>query len=389
MRPIAGITDSRRTSTTTSTTAGSTTTTTTIAGALPTIEGYGSQVNGHLGGPSFTTYTVTSLGTGAGSLVNGIASNRRIIFAISGTINSSTHIGGVSNLTIDGTTAPYPGITISTSGGDGLAVESGNNILIQGLAFVGCSGDGANASDNGAGQSPTNVCFRHCIAYGNHDGNIDFSSDAALCTMQYCIIGNHVNPPDNNTGGTLVTGNRVSTHHNLFFPSISPNPDEGERLPFTHRNYGTPAPGSEPDCDTRWNLVYKFGRNMGTEGGYGAGSGYNAKMNAVGNYFYTAGIAANDALDTNPDGCGGCGGFIFSDKNISGNGINLSVGSGHTNHAEYPIPVQYRVADEVSACAAALKVLQYAGPTQRDGGGNRPPTHAAYINGVSLPLPGC
>lgn len=389
MRPIIGAIDSHRTSTTTTTTSGSTTTTTTSSGALipPPLEGFGSQVTGHAAG-AFTTYTVTSLSdSGAGSLRNGIASNRRIIFSISGTINLSSGIditSGINNLTIDGMTAPFPGINVTNGSGGGFAmsVSGGSNILVQGLGFINSlnDADGFSVTDGG-----NNVMVRHCIAYGNADGNIDFASDCFNCTMQYCIIGGHVNLchcSSGNTGGTLVTGHLVTIHHNLFFP-LSPNPDEGERFPFCHRNYGV---AGTPDVDVRNNLVYKFGRGNGSGSGYGTGIGYTAKANIINNYYYTAGSAASSSIDLDPDG--GHPGNAFSSGNISGNGINLNTGIYSNHSPEYTIAAQYQVAAE-TACAGTVKVLQYAGPLQRDGSGNRPSAHAAYISGVTLPLTGC
>jgi hypothetical protein len=352
--------------------------TTSAAGSLPAIQGYGALATGHAGNAGSDTYTVTTTNaSGAGSLLNGIRSNRRIIFSVAGTINQRHDIVNISNLTIDGTTAPYPGVVITTSGGDGMSVQgTSTNILIRGLTFINCSGDGLNVIENA-----TNVAVSHCTAYGNGDGNIDFANDASLCTMQYCIIGNHNYAASHNDGGTLVTAHLVSIHHNLFFP-ISPNVGSAERFPLVHRNYGV---AGTPDADIRNNVAYKFGRDNATGSGYGADIAYGAKANVVNNYYYTtSAVAANDAVVT--DGTYGStpAGQAYVAGNISGNaGVNPQ---SQNNHAEFPIPAQYQITTE-SVCTALANVLALAGITQRNAGA-RTPVEQTYINGVNN-TPGC
>lgn len=356
-----------------------------------TLEGYGALTTGHLGAPggSYTTYTVTNTNaSGSGSLVNGLASNRLINFAstLSGTItipdgSARIEIMGMQNITIDGTTAAYPGITITCLGGDGCSIgTTSNNILVKGLSFINCTGDGANVVDNA-----TNVVYMNCTAYGNQDGNIDFAADCSFCTMQYCIIGNHNGAPSGGTGGTLCTGRFLSIHHNLFFP-ISPNPAEGERFPLVHRNYGI---AGTPDSDVRSNLIYRFGRANATGSGFGVCVAYSAKANVVNNYGYTPdSAAASDFVLIKTSSGSNPPGFGYSSGNVTGNSGVFPNNEG-TQSTPYSIPTQYQVADD-PACQAATKILQYAGLTQRNPvGGTRRPEDANYINNVILPLPGC
>jgi len=387
MRPIIGSIDSHRTTTTTTTSGGTTTSTTTLFGALPALEGFGSQAGG---ASTPTVVHVTNLNaSGAGSLHNAIVdtnpTGKTIVFDVGGTIHARHNMSVGNNFTIDGTTAPYPGITITSSVDDGMTIESANmhHIIVKGLAFVGCVNDGLGVNDGAH-----DIAVMHCIAYGNGDGNIDFSSDSLNCTMQYCIIGNHdqsVNPSNQGTGGTLVTAHFTTIHHNLFFPK-SPNPDEGERFPFVHRNYGV---ASTPDCDIRNNLVWQYGRGNATGSGYGSYAGYGAKANIVSNYYKTtSAAAAPDGVCIDCDGSDSIHGSVYSNGNVSGNGFNFNI-APLNNHAEFAIAAQYQVTLD-TACAAALKILQYAGPTQRNPiGGLRPPTHQSYIDGVTLPLTGC
>lgn len=389
MRPIIGAIDSHRSITTTTTAGGSTTTTTTtVAGSMPPQEGFGALANGHLVGV-FTTYTVTSLGGGfgAGTFGGGIASNRRIVFAVSGTITGRFDMSNIVNFTIDGTTAPYPGITFTGNGGEAaISIANGcSNIVVIGLTLANSNsaGNGGNTDGLNVQQNATNVMIKHCFAYGNTDGNIDFAEDCTNCTMQYCVIGNHVGNLSGDTGGTLVTGRKISVHHNFFYPK-SPNPDEGERFPFAHFNYGTQVAG-EAKLDARSNLIWMFGRGSSHTGsGFGVCVSYAANGNAVNNYAYTPGSDTTNCITRSaygePDG------NLYASGNLSGNGVNANADN---NHAEFTIPTAYQVAND-PPCSSSAVVRLYAGPTQRHPTtGLREPYLQSHFDDLPATLPGC
>lgn len=349
------------------------------------LEGYG--VNAVGGSLDATVYHVTTVtGTGAGSLYYGInnsGSHKTIVFDVSGTINQRHDIGSNSYLTIDGTTAPYPGITITTSGGDGMSVQNAttHHIIIKGLTFINCSNDSLNVID-GAHC----VAIMNCTSYGNEDGNIDFS-DCDSVTMQYCIIGNHNGAPSGGTGGTLIVARNISVHHNLFYP-LSPNPAEGERFPFCHCNYTCNGqPSSQLNADIRNNLVWQYGRNNATGSGYGSGIGYGAQVNIVNNYYKTSDAnAEQNGVKLTVDNVQG---YAYTSGNVSGNGFNFNTGSYFNtgpHGGEWIVASQYSITSE-SACTATAKILANAGITQRSGG-NRTAAEQAYINGVTA-LTGC
>jgi hypothetical protein len=376
-QPVSPTTTTTSTSTTTKSPSSTTTTTTstsTTTQAPPSggivIYGFGAAAVG--GQNSSVVYHVTNLNSsGAGSLKNGIASNRTIVFDVAGTINARHDIGNTSYLTIDGTTAPYPGITISTKEADGMSIgEGSHHIIVKGLTFYRCVNDGLNVVDNAH-----DVAITNCTAYGNGDGNIDLAAvDGQNITMQYCIIGSHdqsVNPSNKGTGGTLVTSRNVSLHHNLFNVK---SPVEGERCPFVHCNY---SPVGAPNADIRNNLVWNWGRSNATGSGYGTGVGYNATANIVNNYYKTiSSLAVNDGITLNVDGTSSRG---YITGNVSGNGINYN---SKSNSSEYTIPAQSRIPAQ-SACESASEILSKAGMTQRSGG-QRVPAEQAFINGITL-----
>lgn len=341
------------------------------------IEGYGA-----LAGGANTTkiYHVTNLkSTGQGSL-NYILSETnptgyRIVFDVSGQINQSHRVYSGDHFTIDGSTAPFPGINIKTNGGDGLVLEGSNvhHIIVRGLVTDSCSNDGIAINDGAHDITITN-----CTSYGNGDGNIDISSDSYNNSIQFCIIGNNVARVNGNSGGSLLTGHNNSFHHNLCYPAPPNKPEDGERFPYVHHNYGVKATPPSPDADVRNNLIWNWGRDNSTGSGFGIKIVYAATGNAVNNYLKTISTGAiPDGITTNsgePDG------KAYIAGNVSGNGFNYNAKS---TSPEFTVPAQYQITMQ-DACSAAKLVLQQAGITQRDSNSKRRSDEQVYVNNIIL-----
>jgi hypothetical protein len=293
--------------------------------------------------------------SGSGSLANCIGSNRTIKFTTSGTIVGRFDLTNVTYLTIDGTTAPPPGITIDNdNNGDGISFDGPgtHHDILKGVRVVNAGNDGINVVSGAHDILITNVA-----SYDNRDGNIDVagdnSNDSYNVTVQYSILGRG-KPVW--SGSMLITGKSVSVHHNLFSPSTANG--VGERNPFVHANY---SPVGAPNADIRNNLVWKWGRNDGSGSGYGTAVAFNATANVANNYYYS--IASADSAVNRDTGYGeGRTGKIFAIGNLSGNGIDAN---SENNVAEYPI-LQWAKVTTQSACAAARAVLEKAGTKYRD-----------------------
>jgi pectate lyase len=95
--------------------------------AFPGALGFGAIATG---GNSGTTVTVTNLNdSGSGSLRDAVSgSNRNIEFAVSGYIVLESALSLSSDITINGQTAPSPGIGVM--GGD-VSASGKNNIIIR------------------------------------------------------------------------------------------------------------------------------------------------------------------------------------------------------------------------------------------------------------------
>jgi hypothetical protein len=362
--------------------------------AQTTYEGFGAGAIG--GGNSTTVYRVTSLnGSGAGSLANGIGSNKTIVFDVGGTITGSFNLAGITYLTIDGSTAPAPGITINGgNNGDAISFDGANchHIIMKNIRVQNAGNDGINVIDGAH-----DIIIDHCSSRGNRDGNLDISTGSFNVTVQYCILGGGANDPG--YSGTMLLGyspKNISVHHTLFSPAT---PGQvGERCP----NISDPNLGSAANylmADFRNNLVWKWGRNGGTGSGYGTAVFNRGTANVVNNYYYST---QNPESATNTDdGYGsGANGQAYMAGNFSGNtGVNPN---GPNNHAEWPIPSNAAI-NMQTACASAAIILAQAGPRPLDAadqaivnaitlincpatGQNQPPTANAG-NNVTLTLP--
>ena len=121
------------------------------------------------GGNSGTTYTVTNLDdSGTGSFRDAVSkSNRNIVFSVSGYIKLGSAVSLSSDITINGQTAPSPGIGLMAGE---VSASGKSNIIIRNLRMR----QGTDDKDSGksainVGDS-TNVILDHCsFAYGQWD----------------------------------------------------------------------------------------------------------------------------------------------------------------------------------------------------------------------------
>lgn len=339
--------------------------------------GFGVNATGALAGDPTVTVTNTSGGTGTGSLRWALQTsqgtdNKFIVFDIAGAGPHTIDVGSggieintLSNVTIDGGNEVIQITTAQGGGGGSAGISLRNNshhIIIKNLYFINCGSGNNNSETDGLNviDGAHDITITNCVAYGNTDGNIDFAAGAFNVTMQYTIIGNHISNNTAGAGGTLITTDRITLHHNLFNVKST---EEGERTPFLHGNYD-PA-----FADIRYNIMYNWGRDNATGTGVATGIGYNgsssdcgcyARANIVNNYYYTQSTAADqDGIDLTPDNNGRLG-AAYSAGNISGNGFNFNTGA-YTNSPEFAIASTFQLPFETT-CNAVANVLANVGP---------------------------
>jgi hypothetical protein len=174
------------------------------------FEGYGANATG---GSNVVHVTNTS-SSGSGSFAAAIASSgNHVVFDVGGTISGTFYIP--SNTTIDGFSAPSPGITFT--GGTGAAgilnIENVSNIIIQGVRIRNTPNDNTKGimfyeSSNGSNHD---IVVDHCEIDNVTDE--DLGSMAHNVTISWNLLGAPAS-----SGGELVKYDayHYSIHHNLW-----------------------------------------------------------------------------------------------------------------------------------------------------------------------------
>lgn len=198
------------------------------AGAASAYEGFGAVTQGAASCPTApATYHVTSLAdNGSGTLRDAVSQGcRRIVFDVGGTITLQSHLRvRTSYLTIDGSTAPAPGITISQpTTQTGVMIESSStasahDIVVHHLRHQGPGGHDDSIADmwglDGEANPVYNVVLDHLTLSGSNDGTMDLYGDVHDVTISWNLV------KDTTTALHLShdtsVRERISFHHNLF-----------------------------------------------------------------------------------------------------------------------------------------------------------------------------
>jgi pectate lyase len=208
-----------------------------IAPVHAAYEGFGAST---LAGDNGTAVHVTTLAdSGRGSLRDALSkgNNLRIVFEVSGTIElrNRLEIRGRSFITLDGSTAPDPGITLN---GNGLYIRASHDIVVNHIRVRNSVADGIVVWDGSY-----NIVIDHCSVTNSSDGNIDITEDSRDVTVSRTIIGDtRSNSFSLKSKGMLIASfskpavSRVSLHHNLFVNVFQRNPQISSAGLFDIRN---------------------------------------------------------------------------------------------------------------------------------------------------------
>jgi Pectate lyase len=291
-------------------------------------QGFGATTRGGTGGAVVRVTTLAD--SGPGSLREALSGgNRTVVFDVAGEIALSTYLYVYgANITIDGFSAPAPGITLKNYGLIIRGNRGAHDIIVRGIRVRGAAIDGIQVAN-----SAYNVVIDHVSVTGSLDGNIDITEGARDVTVSWSIIGG-------NEKNMLVKYNasRVSLHHNLFTASA-------QRSPQIRIDDSTTAVASGTTADIRNNVI----ANWGT--GHGSVVWYGPWANVVNNYYVAAG--ARHPLTV-----------TAARAHVAG---NLAPGLADVNEqGNEAHPFAAPPVDTQEACSAAALVLAQAGARPLD-----------------------
>jgi pectate lyase len=230
------------------------------------VEGFGAATTGGAGKPDCV---VTSLSdSGAGTLRQCLSGgNKNIRFATSGTITLSSALSVPSFVTIDGFSAPSPGITLRNAG---LNIRDAQHIIVRGLRIrdAGLAGDGTDCVlVFGASH---HIVFDHLSISNCGDGGIDISAGPKDITIQWTLISTTIPSLWGSTDDLARDTDRITMHHSAFICGGRPVCD---RFPLIRAN------GFPVRVDFRHNILEGWTRSNGTK------PEASAQVNVVGNAY--------------------------------------------------------------------------------------------------------
>jgi len=293
-------------------------------------EGFGTITQGHESCPeAFTEVHVTSLDdAGAGTLREALTDGcRLILFDLGGTIVLQDDLNiRYSYITIDGASAPAPGITIEQPGDIGTTIEArastgpAHDIIIHHLRLDGMATDHTNAGDiwglDGMDAPVSAVIIDHVTGVAATDGVFDIYGDVKDVTLSYNLIIDTAYALHVSTADISQSRERISFHHNVF----SGNNERQIRL--RHNNQL---------IDFVNNVVHGWGWWDGV--GYGLYVNHdsgetNTSVNVVANVFHNAASTTSDDQLAIRFDHGADEGTIYFEGNIVPSGESDNVSNG-------------------------------------------------------------
>jgi subtilase family serine protease/pectate lyase len=322
-------------------------------------EGFGASTPG---GAAGSVVHVTNLNNaGAGSFRSAVAQgNRTVVFDIGGIIQltSPVYVDGPF-LTIDGFTAPGPGITLR---GHALVIRGSHgahDVIVRGLRVRDAVQDGIQVS-----SGAHNVVIDHVSVHGSGDGNIDITEDAHDVTVSWSILAA---PASDKNMLIKYNASRITLHHNLVAHAEQRNPV------VSTDDDGTPA--IDTTVDIRNNVIWDWGPGVGIMIYKGA------RANVIANYTASpaSGIADREQ------------GIVVCDFNCSGDLDATSLAAASGNLSGHALPIDMNAQGNIldpfpapavttqEAYAAAQAVLAQAGARPLDA------LDAQILAGIALP----
>ncbi|MBQ6208529.1 MAG: pectate lyase [Prevotella sp.] len=276
------------------------------APAFPGAEGHGRYVTGGRGGRIVHVTNLNDSGTGSFRQAVSGSDKKIVVFDVGGVIALRSNVNIGANTTIEGQTAPSPGITLRYY----TVNPNGNNIIMRFIRIRrGQEKDVNDGADASTARHLTNLMLDHCSLSWSIDEVASFYDNNNF-TMQWCTIGESLNNAGHGKGahgyGGIWGGKLASFHHNLILHVNNRSPRfngarynwEGFTSNTKYSEYQWQNAVQAENVDFRNCVVYNCGN-----GCYGGpGGGY---INMVNNYFKSGPAATTNRLTTVTVGASG------------------------------------------------------------------------------------
>ena len=308
-------------------------------GGSTRCEGFGAAT---AGGANGGIYRVTTLADdGPGSLRDAVSQgDRTVVFDVAGQIAlAGTIFVEGANVTIDGTTAPAPGITLSRGGLAIRGSHGAHDVIVKSLRIRESPGDGIQIAFGASNVVIEGVSIAHSV-----DGNIDISgsSDVSVC---WSLLAE----PFSHTMAVRDSSSRVTLHDNLIVGSLT-------RSPGGYRDELGP-PATDTTHDMRNNLILNW------ENGYGTAIHHGAVANVVNNLYYSPNSLPEDQAsalivctgDCNDDPSSAASAYVAGNR--SGTPLPFDINTATTATEPFAAPA----VTTGSACNVAHQVVGEAG----------------------------
>lgn len=304
-------------------------------------QGFGASTPGGAGGPIVRVTTLAD--SGPGSLREAVAAGHRtVVFDVGGDIvlQDYLYVRGAF-VTIDGSTAPPPGITLRNRGLIIRGSRGAHDVIVRGIRVRASAIDGIQVA-----YGAYNVVIDHVSIAGSGDGNLDITEDSHDVTVSWSLLAA---PASGKTMLIKYNPSRVTLHHNLFVNANGRNPN------VSIDNAGTPA--ADTTLDMRNNVVANWSSGWGTLVHYGS------TANVVANYYTSPASTVSkqrQAIIVCATPCQGDPASVGF-AHVAGN-VSADAAAANLNAAgNVAVPFAAPLVDVEDACTAAQRVLAEAG----------------------------
>lgn len=205
-----------------------------VPAAFPGAEGFGAATRGGRGGAVLFVDNLNDSGPGSLRAAVEAKGPRTVLFRVSGTIRLQKKLAiREPNITIAGQSAPGDGICLA---GYQLDIQT-DEVIVRHLR-VRPGNENQGERDAITIRNAHNVIIDHCSASWGLDELVS-ATQSSNVTVQWCIIAEALHNAGHHKGnhgyGSLIRGEGISYHHNLYAHNRSRNPRVGEgRIDFNN-----------------------------------------------------------------------------------------------------------------------------------------------------------